>query len=384
MNADFDAIVAGAGSMGAAASFYLAKAGYKVLAIDKSEHVPHENGSHGGQSRIIRKAYFEDPAYIPLLNRAYQNWKSLETETGEQVYYPCGLIYKGPVTHPLIQAVKEAAQTYHIDLQPVTDPNHLAVFNLESDDEIFLEPDAGFLLPEKCIRLFLQQALKQSARLHTGETLLQWQRAGELIRVETTKSVYHTRKLIITAGAWIGELIASLRPILKVTRQLIVWVQPDEPNHYLPHRFPCWLATGDQMAGAWYGFPYLSGEAFPGPAGMKLALHLPAQETSPDKLNRMISETEIRELLEEAKKYFIPAGFSMVEAKTCLYTSTPDEHFIMDHLPGFDGDVTIGSVCSGHGFKFASAAGEILAELAMEGQTSSPIEFLRLNRFAQH
>jgi sarcosine oxidase len=246
-----------------------------------------------------------------------------------------------------------------------------------------LEPDAGFLLPEKCIRLFLQEALKRSARLHKGESLLHWQRAGKLIRVETTRSVYHTRKLIITAGAWIGELIASLKPILKVTRQLILWVQPDAPDLYLPERFPCWMVAAPEISGAWYGFPYLNGEAFPGPAGMKLALHYPGKETDPDAVDRLITESETRDLLEAVNKYFIPAGFNLVDSKTCLYTNTPDEHFIIDQLPGWDGDVIVGSVCSGHGFKFASAAGEILAELAMQGQTSSPIDFLRLNRFQQ-
>lgn len=377
----YDVIVAGTGSMGAAALYYLAAAGQRTLGLEQSTHIPHENGSHTGQSRIIRKAYFEHPAYIPLLQRAYTNWRKLEERTGEQLYHPCGLIYTGPSTHPVIRSVKAAAAAYNIPLQTVQASHQLDAFPLHKNEEIFLEPDAGFLLPEKSIRVFLEEAMKHDAELRTGEALLRFEKEGNMIRVETTRSVYHTRKLIISAGAWTRQLIPQTVLPLQVTRQVIAWVVPDQPEQYTPDRFPCWLAAGHEQPGAWYGFPYLAGEKFPGPSGMKLALHHPGDPTDPDQVNREISEKEIRELLETARQYFVPAGFRFLEAKTCLYTNTPDEHFIIDHLPGYGAGVIIGSACSGHGFKFASVVGEILAELAIHGKTNLPVEFLRLHRF---
>lgn len=378
---NYDIIVAGVGSMGSAACFFLADKGYKVLGLEHFDTIPHENGSHSGQSRIIRKAYFEHPDYVPLLERAYENWNTIEQKTGETLFYKTGLLYIGPAHHPVICGVKEAAVNYNIQLERAGSHPALSSFRINRDSECLLEPGAGFLLPEKCISLYIKEAIKKGAVIHTGEKMIQWERYADRIQVITNKGAYQAKKLIITAGAWAGQVIKQLNLPLKVTRQVIAWVEPENPALFTPDQFPCWLLASDQINGAWYGFPYLSGSAFPGPAGLKFALHHPAGETDPDQVNRDLGPGELKKIIDEAKEYFIPAGFNVVTAKTCLYTNSTDGHFIIDHLPGYEKDVAIACGFSGHGFKFVSVIGEILAELAIEGRTRLPIEFLGLKRF---
>lgn len=377
----YDVIVAGTGSMGSATCYFLAQRGYKVLGLEQFDTTPHENGSHAGQSRIIRKAYFEHPDYVPLLERAYKNWAELEELTGEKIYHQTGLLYCAPKHHSVIKGVKTAAEKFNIQLVPAGNSPALSYFRSGKDGEVLFEPEAGFLQPEKCIRLYCNEAIKKAAVIQTGEKMLKWEKQDGIIKVVTSEHTYHASKLIITAGAWAGQLLKELKIPLKVTRQVIVWTEPENPSSFTPDKFPCWLIAGDNIHGAWYGFPYLSGEAFPGPAGLKFALHYPGDEANPDHVKREVTAGELKEIIDEAKQYFVPAGYKVTAVKTCLYTNTPDENFIIDHLPGYDGDVTIACGFSGHGFKFGSVTGEILADLSMTGATALPIEFLGLKRF---
>jgi len=180
-----------------------------------------------------------------------------------------------------------------------------------------------------------------------------------------------------------AQLIRELPVPLTVTRQVILWVETDHLQQYNPSHFPCWLIASDEVKGAWYGFPALDTSQCPGPAGLKLALHHPADPTQPDAVNRIISEEEIASIQKDAMAYFKPAGNKLLTAKTCLYTNSPDEHFIVDHLPGYEGAVTIACGFSGHGFKFVPVIGRILADLAMNGKTDLPAGFLSLQRFSK-
>ena len=367
--------------MGAAATFYLAQTGLKVACIEQFEQSPHHQGSHGGQSRIIRKAYFEHPDYVPLLERAYQNWQQLESLSGEQLYYPTGLLYKGPADHPLLAGVQQSALQFSIPLQEVPDREWLRHFNQQEDDICLFEPGAGFLLPEHCIRLYLDAAEKRGARLFFGRKIRQWKKENGVIEVRTDTETFRAARLIITAGAWAASLLPELRISLPVTRQVLLWLRPDDPAPFLPGHFPCWMQASHSLEGAWYGFPCLSGQAFPGPAGLKMALHHPAKETDPDRVNRKTTPEEVQELLRQARHYFHPANAPVTATATCLYTMSPDGHFIIDYLPGYGQQVVIAAGFSGHGFKFSSVIGEILAEMATRGQTDMPLSFLSLNRF---
>lgn len=378
----FDVIVAGLGSMGSAACYELSKQGYRVLGLEQQSHTPHELGAHGGQSRIIRKAYFEDPDYIPLLEKSYEGWYQLEAATRKQVYHPCGLLYYGLPAHPIMQGVKQAASDFNIPLEPVSDKQLLSSFVEREGYEAFVEHEAGFLLPEKAIRLMLEEAGKKGAALHTGEKIISWTKQGEGIEVITTKATYHSKRLIITAGPWANELIRTLPIPLTVTRQIILWVETDQYKNYSPSHFPCWLIASEETKGAWYGFPALDTTECPGPRGLKLALHYPDSPAHPDEVNRNITSDEIESVKRAAMAFFKPAGNKLIVAKTCMYTNTPDEHFIIDHLPGYDGAVTIACGFSGHGFKFVPVIGRILADLAIKGKTDLPAGFLGLQRFS--
>lgn len=375
----YDVIVAGVGSMGASACYYLAKKGYRVLGLEQFTS-PHTEGSHAGQSRIIRKAYFEHPDYVPLLNKAYTIWDQLEQESGGQLFFRTGLAYYGPHDHPVMQGVKQAASLHGITIKnqaPSTD-----LFLLPATFETIFEPDAGFLQPERAIAVLKEQAVCHGAQIREDEKITGFKKENGGITITTSQGTYYTHKLIITAGAWAGKLIPELNQKLKITRQVIVWMQTHDPGLYFPDHFPCWLIADHKRPGALYGFPYLQSKEFGDPEGLKFAWHHPAEETDPDQVNRDITKAEINDLVHSVATYITGVSdMKLAAAKTCLYANSPDEDFIIDLLPGYDGDVAVACGFSGHGFKFAPVAGELLGELVMQGKTSLPAAFLGLQRF---
>ncbi|MBX2917070.1 MAG: N-methyl-L-tryptophan oxidase [Cyclobacteriaceae bacterium] len=380
--ASYDVIVIGVGSMGSAACYYLAKSDVKVLGIEQFG-IPHENGSHAGQSRIIRKAYFEHPDYVPLLERAYHNWKQLEAETGTQLYFPTGLLYAGKADGILIKGVKESARQYNINIETINhteSKNRFPSFTIPLDFEILFEPNAGFLTPERCILSFTELAIKAGATIHTHEQLVSWKQDGSVITVQTTKQTYSCKKLIITTGAWTSHVLPNMQPQLSVTRQVVVWGTPQQWDNFIQRNFPCWLIDDAQQPGMYYGFPILPVSQIGGSIGLKAAYHYPGKPTDANRVDRTITPTEETELVKSVRQY-LPTGFNSIHlSKICLYTNTPDENFIMDFLPE-NNNVVVAAGFSGHGFKFASVVGEVLSDLALKGETTMPIEFLNLNRF---
>jgi sarcosine oxidase len=380
MNTSFDAIIIGVGSMGSSACYHLAQRGYKVLGIEQFD-VSHEFGSHAGQSRIIRRAYFENSDYVPLLNRAYKNWKALEEETGDQLYFKTGLLYFGNPDHLLMQGVKQSASLYNIPLENVNTPSHrFPQFEIPNDFETLFEPEAGFIPPEKAIQLYAKQAIKKGAQIHTSEKVLRWEKDGNSVVVTTNKNVYRCNRLIITAGAWAKKMIPSISDKLKITRQFVAWIKPKEWKNFTLNNFPCWLMADETKPGCYYGFPILP-ENFGSPTGLKLAHHYPAAETDPDSVDRHIRIEDEDDLKYVLNKYLPGVFESLISYKICLYANSPDEDFIIDNLPGYENLVSIACGFSGHGFKFVSVVGEILADLATEGKTNLPIGFLSVKRF---
>jgi sarcosine oxidase len=375
--------VTGVGSMGSAACYHLAKRGYKVLGLEQFD-ISHEFGSHAGQSRIIRKAYFEHPDYVPLLERAYQNWKTLEWESEKQVYFKTGLLYAGKPENEIITGVERSAGLYNIDLDEL---NGLAAtdrfpqFKFPEDFEILFEPEAGFLTPEISIRLYAKQAKHYGATIHTNEKVIEWKQEGDSVIIKTGKETYQCNKLVITAGAWAGKMIPGFSNKIKVTRQFVAWVKTKNDEQFTLNKFPCWMIGDDKKHGCYYGFPLLDTEKFGEPAGLKLAHHFPSQITDPDQVNRQATDEDIENVKYCLNKY-LPGTFDgVLSTKICLYANSPDENFIIDQLPGYEENVSIACGFSGHGFKFASVVGEILADLAINGKTNFPIEFLNAKRF---
>ncbi len=378
-----EVIVIGVGSMGSATCYHLAQRGYKVLGLEQFD-IPHEMGSHTGQSRIIRKAYFESPEYVPLLERAYENWRSLEQITGEQLYYPTGIVYFGAAESATMEAVNQSANLHQVLIeQPSLEEaeRRYPAFEIPADFKVIVEPDAGFVTPEKSIRLYVKEAKKLDAVIHTKEAVLNWGLEGSCIKVVTDNATYTCDKLIITAGAWAAKMIPSLSTSLKATKQILAWINPKNWESFLLGNFPCWFID-DAERGVYYGFPILPEGEFEGPVGLKLAHHFPGEVVDASSVDRNLipanTEENLRYLLE---KYMPSAMGEILSVKSCLYTNSPDEHFIIDHLPGYNQQVTIACGFSGHGFKFIPVIGEILADLATKGKTDLPIDFLRLNRF---
>lgn len=383
MTTSFDCIVIGVGSMGSATCYYLSKRGYKVLGLEQFD-ISHEFGSHTGQSRIIRKAYFEHPDYVPLLERAYRNWRLLEHETGVKLYYKTGLLYAAGVDSAIINGVEESAGKYNIDheeLNQIAAADRYPQFSFPDNFEILFEPDAGFIPPEKAIRLYASEAKQYGATIQIHEKVTEWKKDGDGMIVNTERGSYKCNQLIITAGAWAGRMIPGLANKIKVTRQFIAWIRTTNDQQFELNNFPCWMIGDDHKHGCFYGFPLLDTKKFGEPAGLKLAHHFPAQITDPDHVNRQTDENDFRNVKYCLDKYLPGVFDSILHTKVCLYANSPDENFIIDRLPGHEENVSIACGFSGHGFKFASVIGEILADLAISGKTNLPIEFLSAKRF---
>jgi sarcosine oxidase len=378
----YDVIVLGVGSMGSSTCYHLAKKGYKVLGLEQFD-IPHEQGSHAGQSRIIRKAYGEASDYVPLLERAYENWQTLESETGSQVYYKTGLLYFAAANDTFLETVKQSSSQYKIPVNKLTVKactHKYPQFKLPADFQRLEEPNAGLLTPERSILLLVQEAILKGAVIRTKEKVTEWKRENGTVTVKTDKGTYQAKKLVITAGPWAGKMIPSLAPKLKVTRQALAWMQPKKWDNFVLGKLPCWNVMNEGHD--FYGFPILPVGKFGGPLGLKLALHYPGGDsTDPDKVDRNTKESDENVLIQFLNQ-FMPDGYAnTLVMKTCLYTTTPDENFILDYLPGFDKDVSIAAGFSGHGFKFASVIGEIMTDLAINGSTRFPIDFLNAKRF---
>ncbi len=390
MDKYFDVIIVGGGSMGSATAYNLAKNGQKVLLLEQFDFI-HENGAHGGQTRLIRKAYFEHPDYVPLLLRAYENWADLERETQEKVYFETGIIYFGKHEDELLENTKASARLYDLKLDTLNladAKQKYPVFEaIPNDWACLFEPEAGFLLVEKCVQLFLQQALKYGAALKAREKVMNWREntygtsrdSREGVEVTTDKAVYKANKLIFTAGAWTDKLLQDLNVPLKVTRQVLGWVKPENWTDFTMDKFVCW-GISDAKAGLYYGMPILNNEDTSGPIGLKLGSHLHGDIVNPDNVDRHIYEADEATFRECLEKYMPSANGDILAIKTCLYTNSPDENFIIDQHP-LSKNVILACGFSGHGFKFASVIGEILSDLAIYGETKQPIEFLSLKRF---
>lgn len=378
----YDAIVIGVGSMGSATCWFLASRGYKVLGLEQFD-ITHDKGSHTGQSRIIRKAYFEHPDYVPLLERAYENWKSIERETDSKIFYRTGILYAGAPGNETIMGIRKSAAQYHIpieDIPHVQSQKRYPAFHLPLGFDVIFEPDAGFITPERAILAYAKSAAEKGAEIKINSPVKEWKQEGERVKVVTPTRTYTCDKLIITAGAWTSKIIPGLNAELQVTRQLLAWVDPGSRAAFSFGNFPCWFIE-DPERGSFYGFPVLPEGRFDGPIGMKLAHHHPGEPVEADAIRSHHPAEAEENIRYGLRKYLPDAGEEIISMKSCLYTYSKDTNFIIDHLPGSAKRVTIACGFSGHGFKFVSVVGEILADLAMKGKTDLPVGFLRIGRF---
>lgn len=364
-----DTIVAGLGAHGSAAAYHLAKRGRRVLGFDRFAR-GHTFASFGGLSRIIRLSYYEHPSYVPLLRRAWDLWRELERDSGEALLTQTGGLYLGPPSSDLVSGSLASARAHdlaHEVLDAADVRRRYPVFDIDPNWVGVLDAQAGWLAPERSVETHLRLAERLGATLHFAEPVERWEPDGNGVRVFTAQATYHAHRLVITAGAWLSRLLPRLAPHLWVERNVLFWFEP-RAEHEAFAKLPVYIVEDtDRM---YYGFPYNPGN------GLKLAgLHF-GDRVDPDKVEReprAVDEERVRGWL---RRRMPLADGERRRAQICLYTNSPDGHFIIDR----DGPVTYASACSGHGFKFASAVGEILADMTM-GQASGPA-FLAASRLS--
>ena len=370
----FDVGIIGLGAMGSMAALELARRGRRVIGFDRF-HPPHPYGSSHGKSRIIREAYFEHPQYVPLVQRAYQGWAALEQEAGRQLLLPTGGLMVGPPDGVLVTGARRSALEHrlaHEELSATEVARRFPVFQLHAGEIGLWEPRAGVLFPEAALEVALQLAAAAGAELHFDEPVSTWS-AGEAITLRTRSGHYRAERLILAAGAWMGgELTRTPLPLV-VARQVLFWFGASaNPELAAPARMPVfiWEWKPDWM---FYGFPDLGD-------GVKLAIHHHGETADPGKVRHTVYPEEADGLREAAANRLPTLNGPVLHSTVCLYTNTPDGDFIIDYHPA-DPRVVVASPCSGHGFKFAPAIGEALADLAEEKPPRFDLSPFRLGRF---
>ena len=372
----YDVIVVGVGGMGSATVAHLARRGVRVLGLEQYD-IPHDRGSSHGLSRIIRLAYFEHPAYVPLLHRAYELWWELERDVQERLLIMTGSLDIGTVDSTVFGGALKAAQLHHLVhevLEPEALRRRFPGYGLQAPLLGLYQPQGGLLAAERCIVAHVNTALHHGAHIHGREALQGWESRGDGIVVRTSRGAYQAQRLVLTAGAWTHRLVTQYKGTLQPERQVMIWMQPRVPAHFQIGAFPVFNMAVEE--GTFYGFPIYS---IP---GFKCARwhHLEQGIDDPASMDRDCHPEDEAILRAFVRRYFPDGDGPTLSMHTCLFTNTPDTHFVIDAHPD-DPNVFIAGGFSGHGFKFCSVVGEILADLAQDGCTRHDISLFRAARF---
>lgn len=373
-HADFDVIVLGVGGMGSATCLSLARRGLRVLGLEQFPLV-HNRGSSHGETRIIRKAYFEHPNYVPLLHRAYELWHDLERSRAKELFHPTGLVLSGPADGETIRGARLSAAQHQLELQnfsPHEAKERFSGLVFPDDHDVAFEPGAGTLFVDYCVQALVDEAIAQGATLHGNEPAVEWTSDGLLVRVRTEKDEYSACKLVVTAGAWAGRFLSDLGLKLNVLRKFVGWFPIHNKDDLSANVLPTYFF--EMPNGAFYGFPSFDGMT------VKVAEHTGGEmvldplnvdrECHPNDLVRL--QAFLTDQLPDVER--IPSRHSV-----CLYTMSTDQHFVIDVHPRWS-NVVFAAGFSGHGFKFCPVIGEIMADLVQSGTTFFPVEFLAIER----
>ena len=378
MSAGYDVIVIGLGGMGSAAAYRLAERGQRVLGIDRFAPVHNQGSSHGG-SRITRQAYFEDPAYVPLLRRTFEMWPQIEADAGRQILHLTGGVMVGKPDSRTVAGARESAEQWHLEhemLDAATLRERFPTMTPAEDDVALYEATAGFVVPEASVAAHLLLAARAGADLHYEEPVLRWEATGTGVRVHTAQSVYTADRLAICPGAWAPELLAELGIPFAVERQIQYWFAPGgDIGRFHEDRHPIyvWEADGGRQ---FYGFP-----AHGDTGDIKVAFFRGGTPCTPQTIDRSVYSAEVAAMADFIRPRIPDLPGTFLRAATCMYTSTPDEHFVIAPHPGVASTV-VACGFSGHGFKFVPVVGEIVADLVIDGRTDHPIDLFNPRRFA--
>ncbi|MGH4030444.1 N-methyl-L-tryptophan oxidase [Actinomycetota bacterium Odt1-20B] len=380
MSPTYDVIVIGLGGMGSAAAHHLSARGARVLGLEKFGPVHARGSSHGG-SRVTRQSYFEDPAYVPLLLRSYELYEALERDTGRDIATLCGGVMVGrPDSRTVAGSLRSARQwdLPHEMLDAHELRRRFPTLAPREDEVALYEARAGFVRPENTVAAHLQLAGQHGADLHFEEPMTRWEPCGGGVRVHTAEDTYTAGQLVICPGAWAPRLLTDLGVPFTIERQIMYWFQPTGGvGPFLPEHHPIYVwedAQGVQV----YGFPAIDGPEL----GAKVAFFRKGTVCTPETIDRTVHDHEIAAMAGHMSRQIplLPGRF--LKASTCMYSNTPDEHFVIARHPAHPESVTVACGFSGHGFKFVPVVGEIVADLALQGRTHHPIELFDPSRLA--
>jgi sarcosine oxidase len=370
----YDAVVVGLGAMGSAALYQLSRRGKRVLGLEA--FAPgHQLGSWHGESRVIRMAYYEHPNYVPLLRRAYELWREVEQDSGEDLLTVTGGLMIGTPESELVDGSLRSAQQHGLEYEML--PAHevqrrYPAFHLQADEVALWEPRAGFLRPERCVASFVRGAQAAGADAHYGEPVRAWQVAATGVEIQTSSGAYLADQVVFACGARMSGVLRDTIPPITAERIPLFWMQPTEPDLFARPRLPIYLwevGAGDHF----YGFPHVE---WP---GVKVARHHSGEYCDPDRVERAVTSEDERRLRSAIGERIPALNGAVVSSLVCLYENSPDGHFLIDRLPTCPNVIYAGGF-SGHGFKFASVVGEILADLVTRDRATPDADFLRAER----
>lgn len=373
----FNVIVVGVGGMGSATCYHLAKRGQRVLGLEKN-NIPHDLGSSHGYTRIIRLAYYEHPSYVMLLKRAYELWDEIERVTGEKIFYKTGSIDAGPADSWVFKGSHRSVVEHGISHEVLTGielAQKYPGYQLPHDHMALYQEDGGFIVPERSTINFVEAAHAHGAEIHGREEVLEYHPTAEGgVKVITNRSEYEADRLVITAGAWNSHLVPMLNGLAVPERQALAWIQPERPELFQTHNFPVFNLLVEE--GRYYGFP------IHGVPGFKIGLYHHFKEHGvPESFKwdaDLVDEDALRECVD---RYFPMASGPTMSLAVCMFTNSPDGHFVIGGLPGME-QVYFAAGFTGHGYKFASVIGEVMADLAERGYTRHDIDLFDPLRFA--
>lgn len=362
--------------MGMAAGAFLAQQKVKTVLIDAFDP-PHIHGSHHGDTRLIRHAYGEGRQYVTLVKRAQQLWEELEQQTGYQIFEKTGVIGLGPKDSPFLEETIASAQKHDLSLELLTGREINERWPGFSVPDHFIgcfEADSGIIYSENAIQAYKEIAQAYGADFVPNTAVQHIDLNNELgIKITTELTTFYAKKVIVTAGAWAAKLLPDLELPIQPTRKAVAWFEAPSKLYDIAN-FPAFFVEDKDKK--FYGFPNLNG------GGVKIGKSDGGHPIDPDlqTQNFGLYETDENDLREGLERYLPQANGKLEQGKTCLYTLSSDNNFIVDVHPE-DSRVIFACGFSGHGFKFGSVMGEVLSQLAITGKSDLDISIFALKRF---
>jgi sarcosine oxidase len=374
----YEVAVIGLGGMGSAAAWHLARRGHRVIGVEQFGPA-HDRGSSHGASRMVRQAYYEDPRYVPLAVRAYHLWDELASLTGRTTLVSTGGLMIGPADGAVVTGTLGSAEAWglpHEVLDATDVAERFPTLRLGSGDLAVFEPGAGLVDPEATVAAHLDLATATGATILFDTTVTGWELDRSGVVVRTTSGAVGADRLVVCAGPWTAKVLGGLRVPLSVERQVQHWFAPSgDTGRFALGRHPVYLWEYEPGA-EFYGFPMLGDGR-----GAKAAFYHRGRTADPDHLDRRVTEAEAGPLRDVLSDRIPDLAGRWVSGMACMYTMTPDRHFVVGAVDGTDGRVIVAAGFSGHGFKFVPAIGELLADLATELPPRSDCSLFDPDRF---